>query len=148
MATRDLSKHIFVDRPVSKYVIEFLELEAGDQDCLIALKRPGGWKCEDSVMIAARALKHIAGRYYVRKFKFCFDEGDQTVYCVAHEDYRSSFYRAYCVSIGEDTVVFYQVKSIVVRKNSVRAYLDILVRIKVVFFSQFSLFFFVDDIIS
>lgn len=63
MATRDLSRYIFADRPMSRYVMEFRQLDVGEQERLIAIRRSDGWK-ENFVMIAAHAMKHACGRFF------------------------------------------------------------------------------------
>lgn len=140
MDTRDSSLYILESKAVSGYVMEFLELEVGEQKRLIAIKRGCSWKSEDPVMVAALGVKHSCGLFFMKKFKFCYDEADRIVYCLAHEVLYFGLYRSYSVSVGQDIVTFCEVKSIVTRTNSIKAYLDILVRIKVISFCIFFLY--------
>lgn len=135
MDSSDSSLYVLESKAVSGYVMDFLGLKVGEQKRLIAIYRICSWKNEDPVMVAALAVKHACGCFFLRKFKFCYDEADRIVYCLAHEDQYSAFYRSCCVNVDRDTVTFYEVKSIVSRSNSFKAYLDILVRIKVICFA-------------
>ena len=141
--TRDFSKFTYVDRPVSKYVFEVLDLEIGEQTRFIACPRVGGLSgvsSQDKVMSVARACKELIPHNFVKKLKFCYDEADRTVYCLADNDQVSEIYCAYSVRVGEVNVTFCKVSSIVMRKNSIRAYLDVDITVKVRFFSDFSFF--------
>lgn len=57
------------------------------------------------------------------KFKYCYDEADDTVYVLAFEDGLSSVYRASKVAVGAECVAFCEVKSILPRKNSFMEFL-------------------------
>ena len=62
------------------------------------------------------------------------------MYCLAADDQVAETYCAYSVRVGEVNVSFCKVSSIVMRKNSIRAYLDVDITVKVRFFSDFSFF--------
>ena len=70
---------------------------------------------------------------FVKNFRFCYDSADKTVYCLAHQDGISDSYCSYITWVGEHNVTFFKVNSIVVRKNSIREYLDMDIRIRVCF---------------
>lgn len=139
--TRDLSKFTLEDIPVSKHVIEMLDLEVGQQTRLIAARKYLRWKCVDQVMCTARAWKERRYVGFVRNFKFCYDDADRTVYCLVHDSHICDSYCAFATHVGEDTVVFYKVNSIVERNNSSTPYLHADIRIRVSFFFVSSTFF-------
>ena len=138
--TRDFSKFTNVDRPVSKYVFEVLDLEIGEQTRFIACPRVGGLSgvsSQDKVMSVARACKELIPHNFVKKLKFCCDEADRTVYCLTTDDQVSKTYCAYYVRVGEVNVTFCKVSSIVTRENLVRAYLDADITVKECFLILF-----------
>ena len=96
---------------------------------------------QDKVTSVARAFKQLIPRTFVKTLKFCYDEADRTVYCHVANDQVTETYCAYSVRVGEVNVSFCKVSSIVMRKNSVRAYLDVDITVKVCFLILF--FFFV-----
>ena len=63
-----------------------------------------------------------------------------TVYCLAADDQVSETYCAYSVRVGDVNVTFYKVSSTVMRENSVRAYFDVHITVKVGFFCFFLVF--------
>ena len=67
--TRDFPKYTYVNRPVSKYVFEMLDLQVGQQTRLIAAKRMCGWVYEDKVMCTARAWKQRRAFGFCQKFQ-------------------------------------------------------------------------------
>jgi len=106
----------FSNRRVSHHVMEILDLEPGEQDYLIVVRNTiADMNVYDDVMLAVRAWKKIHGPFYVKNMKFCFDEEDETVYCLAFEDLQASYFRGYQVSIGTGVFAMCQVKSIVER---------------------------------
>jgi len=131
--TRDFPKYTYVNRPVSKYVFEMLDLQVGQQTRLIAAKKTCGWVYEDKVMCTAHAWKQRHAFGFVKNFRFCYDSADKTVYCLAQQDGISDCYCAYITRVGEYNVTFFKVNSIVVRKNSIREYLDMDIRIRICF---------------
>jgi len=62
------------------------------------------------------------------------------VYCLAADDQVAETYCAYSVRVGEVNVSFCKVSSIVMRKNSVRAYFDVDITVKVCFLILFPFF--------
>ena len=92
-----------------------------------------GVTSQDKVTSVARAFKQLIPRTFVKTLKFCYDEADRTVYCLAADDQVAETYCAYSVRVGEVNVTFYKVSSIVMRKNSVRAYFDVDITVKVCF---------------
>jgi len=42
--------------------------------------------------------------------KFCFDEEDETVYCLAFKEGQASYFHGYQVSVGTRVFAMYQVK--------------------------------------
>ena len=58
--------------------------------------------------------------FYVKNMKFCFDEEDETVYCLAFEDGQTSYFHGYQVSFGTRVFAMCQVKSIVERKKIIQ----------------------------
>jgi len=134
VVTRDISKFIYADRPVSKYVFEVFDLEVGPQSRLIVVLRVGGFSVvtsQDKVTSVARACKQLIPHNFVPTLKFCYDEADRTVYCLAANDQVAETYCAYSVRVGEVNVSFCKVSSIVMRKKSIRAYLDVDITVKV-----------------
>lgn len=121
-----------VDRPVPFYVVEYFGLEVGEQKRLLAAKNLGKWSTEEPVLHVARAAKEFGGPI-VSNFKFCYDEADKTVYCLAHQDDIAPGRHRYHFTIVDQGVTFYYVKSLVVRKNSVRAFLDVDIQTEVCF---------------
>ena len=67
--TRDFAKYTYVNRHVSKYVFEMLDLQVGEQTRLIAAKRMCGWVYEDKVMCTARAWKQRRAFGFCQKFQ-------------------------------------------------------------------------------
>ena len=55
------------------------------------------------------------------------------MYCHAADDQVTETYCAYSVRVGEVNVSFCKVSNIAMRKNSVRAYLDVEITVKVCF---------------
>ena len=92
--------------------------------------------------IVACALKYIERkpitmRTMVNESKFCVDDHDGVVFVLAHL-YRLPFQlRKWRISVGDIVASVYQVKSIVQRTGSSRAFMDIPIRIKVTFFFLF-----------
>ena len=116
----------FSNRRVSHHVMEILDLEPGEQHRVIAVRNNvANMNVYDDVMLAARAWKEIRSPFYVKNMKFCFDEEDETVYCLAFEDLQASYFRGYQVSIGTGVFAMCQVKSIVEKKKSFREFIDI-----------------------
>ena len=66
--------------------------------------------------------------------KFCVDDHDGIVFVLAHLDRLPFQLRKWRISVGDIVVSVYPVKSIVQRTGSSRAFMDIPVRIKVLFF--------------
>jgi len=88
---------------VSYYVIEFLELQVGEQDHLMAARNMMKWKCEDKAIMVARAAKQIGSKAFVKNFKFCYDKADDTVYCLVHLDDLAADHRRFTYNVGEET---------------------------------------------
>ena len=89
VVTRDISKFIYADRSVSKYLFEMFDLEVGPQSRLIAAPRVGGFSgvtSHDKVTSVARACKQLIPHTFVEMLKLCYDEADRTVYCLAADD--------------------------------------------------------------
>jgi len=83
----------FSNRRVSHHVKEVLDLEPGEQHRLIAVTNNlADMNVYDDVMLAARAWKEIHGPFYVKNMKFCFDEEDETVYCLAFKVGQASYF--------------------------------------------------------
>jgi len=144
VVTRDISKFIYADRLVSKYVFEVFDLEVGPQSHLIVVPRVGGFSgviSQDKMTSVARACKQLIPHTFVPTLKFCYDEADRTMYCLAANDRVAETYCAYSVRVGEVNVTFYKVSSIVMRKNSVRAYFDVDITVKVCFLILFPFLF-------
>ena len=116
------------------------DLEVGPQSHLIAVPRVGGFSgvaSQDKVTSVARACKQLIPRTFVPTLKFCYDKADRTVYCLAANDQVAETYCAYSVLVGEVNVTFCKVSSIVMRKNSVTAYFDVDITVKVCFLILF-----------
>ena len=119
------------------------DLEVGPQSRLIAAPRVGGFSgvtSHDKVTSVARACKDLIPLTFVEKLKFCYDEADRTMYCLAANDRVAETYCAYSVRVGEVNVTFCKVSSIVMRKNSVTAYFDVDITVKVCFLILFPFF--------
>jgi len=83
----------FSNRIVSHHVMEILDLEPSEQDCLIVVRNTiADMNVYDDVMLAVRAWKKIHGPFYVKNMKFCFDEEDETVYCLAFKVGQASYF--------------------------------------------------------
>ena len=107
VVTRDISKFIYVDRPVSKYVFVVFDLEVGPQSHLIVVPRVGafsGVTSQDKVASVARACKQLIPHTFVEMLKFYYDEADRTVYCLAADDQVAETYCAYSLRVGEVNV--------------------------------------------
>jgi len=83
--------------------MEFLELQVGQQDHLMAARNLKKWSCEDKVIFVAHAAKQIGGKGFVKNFKFCYDEADETVYCLVHLDHLAADHRRFTYNVGEET---------------------------------------------
>ena len=125
------------NRFVSAYVFEVFCLTIGEQSCLIAVRRsmPSG----DAVSSVARGLKHIEHkpltmRTMVNESKFCVDDHNGVVYILAKYDRLPRVLSKHIIQVGDSALHVYQVKSIVWRTGSCKAFMDIPVRIKVLFF--------------
>ena len=125
------------NRFVSAYVFEVLGLTIGEQSCLIAVRRsmPSG----DAVSSVARGLKHIEHkpltmRTMVNESKFCVDDHNGVLYILAKWDRPPRVLSKCIIQVGDSALHVYQVKSIVWRTGSCKAFMDIPVRIKVLFF--------------
>ncbi|XP_066349178.1 uncharacterized protein [Miscanthus floridulus] len=133
VVTRDISKFVYANRPMSKYVFEVFDLEVDPQSRLIVVPRVSAFSAvtsQDKVTSVARAYKQLIHHTFVPTLKFCYDEADRTVYCLAANDQVAETYCAYSVRVGEVNVTFCKVSSIVMRKNSVRAYFDVDITVK------------------
>ena len=113
VVTRDISKFVYADRPVSKYVFKVFDLEVGPQSGLIAVPTVGGFSAvtsQDKVTSVACACKQLIPHTFFLKLKFCYDEAVRTVYCFAANDQVAETYCAYSVRVGEVNVTFCKVK--------------------------------------
>jgi hypothetical protein len=113
--------------------MEFLELQVGEQHYLMAARNMMKWKCEDKAITVARAAKQIGSKAFVKNIKFCYDEADETVYCLVHRDGQAAEKCHFCYHIAEETISFFEVKTILERKNSRRDFFDMEIRIRVCF---------------
>jgi len=91
------------------------------------------------VSSVARGLKHIEHkpltmRTMVNESKFCVDDHNGVVYILAKYDRLPRVLNKRMIQVGDSALHVYQVKSIVLRTGSCKAFMDILVRIKVPFF--------------
>jgi hypothetical protein len=112
--------------------MEFLDLKVGEQDHLMAARNLMKWKTNEyKVIIVAHAAKQMGALAFVKNFKFCYDEADETVYCLAHLDGLAVEKRCFYYHVAKEFVTFFQVKSIVERKNSRRDFLNMDIRIRV-----------------
>ena len=100
-----------------------------------------GVTSQDKVTSVARACKQLIPHTFVEMLKFYYDEADRTVYCLAADDQVAETYCAYSLRVGEVNVSFCKVSSIVMRKNSVRAYFDVDITVKVCFLILFFFLF-------
>lgn len=121
---RDAANFTYVNRLVSKVVFEVLGLEIGPQSRLFAVEASGGFRSAEKVLCAARAWKESSLNGFVSKFKFCYDDGDDTVYCLAHEDGLSDVYVAWSFQVGNDLVSFHKVSCIFMRPGSIDKFYD------------------------
>lgn len=122
---------------MSFYVFEMFG-KVGSQIHLLAVPRLGefsGVTSQDKVTSVACACKKLIPHNFVQKLKFCYDEADRTMYCLAAADEVAETYCAYSLRVGEVNVSFFKVSSVVMRENLVRAYLDVDITVKVPFFS-------------
>ena len=99
----------------------------------------------DGVSSVARGLKHIEHkpltmRTMVNESKFCVDDHNGVVYILAKYDRLPRVLNKRMIQVGDSALHVYQVKSIVSRNDSCKAFMDIPIRIKVLFF--LSLYFF------
>ena len=128
---------IMENKPVSGYVFESLGLNQGEQSRLMAVRRMHA--SGDTVSTIACGLKHIERkpitmRTMVNESKFCVDDHDGVVFILANQDFLPQKLRKWLIF----TVLHvYQVKSIVYRTGSSKAFMDIPVRIKVFLFYSF-----------
>jgi len=93
----------------------------------------------DAVSSVACGLKHIEHkpltmRTMVNESKFCVDDHNGDVYILAKYDRLPRVLNKRMIQVGDSALHVYQVKSIVLRTGSCKAFMDILVRIKVPFF--------------
>ena len=116
--------------------MEFLELQVVEQHHLMAARNMK-WKCEDKAIMVARAAKQIGSKAFVKNFKFCYDEADETVYGLVHRDGLAADKCRFCYHVAEETVSFFEVKSILARENSRRDFLDMEIWIRVCFLQFF-----------
>ena len=93
----------------------------------------------DGVSSVARGLKHIEHnpvtmRTMVNESKFCVDDHNGDVYILAKYDRLPRVLNKRMIQVGDSALHMYQVKSIVWRTGSCKAFMDIPLRIKVLFF--------------
>jgi len=112
-------------------------LTVDEQSRLIAVRRsmPSG----DAVSSVARGLKHIeykpvTMRMMVNESKFCVDDHNGVVYILAKWDRLPLVLSKCIIQVGDNAIHVYQVKSIVWRNDSSKAFMDIPERINVLFF--------------
>ena len=96
----------------------------------------------DALSSVAHDLKHIEHkpvtmRTMVNESKFCVDDHDGVVFILANQNFLPQKLRKWLISVDDTVLHVYQVKSIVYRTVSSKAFMDIPIRIKVFFFYSF-----------
>lgn len=128
------------NKPVSGYVLEILGLNEGEKSRLMAVRRMHA--SGDAVSTIACGLKHIERkpitmRTMVNESKFCVDDHDGVVFILANQNFLPQKLHKWLISVDDTVLHVYQVKSIVYRTVSSKAFMDIPIRIKVFFFYSF-----------